>query len=195
MKSWGNSTTHQTCAPVHTVICSGRTQKTWRLCRYYEVALSSLSSLLTESLQRLRVHLPRWSRPKGRQRLYEYRSQLNNNVIKQITEDHPIEKLTDDATVIVFSSLTQPEYPVHRSFPVQGPTVRNLPSKKPTAPSSSIRRFRTLLFLPKSNERSWPYPSRAQYQPDRRRFHKRPSSRDLGSSVRSRPFFVLQKRR
>ena len=38
-------------------------------------------------------------------------------LIQQIKEDDLVKTLMDDATI--FSSLTQPEYPVHRSFPVQ----------------------------------------------------------------------------
>ena len=39
-------------------------------------------------------------------------------LIQQITEDDLVETLMDDAAI--FKSLIQPEYPVHRSFPVQG---------------------------------------------------------------------------
>jgi len=42
---------------------------------------------------------------------------VKHNLIQQITADDLVETLMDDADV--FSSLTQPEYPVYRSFPVQ----------------------------------------------------------------------------
>jgi hypothetical protein len=42
---------------------------------------------------------------------------IRKTVINLITADDLLKTLTDDA--LVFSSLTQSEYPVHRSFPVQ----------------------------------------------------------------------------
>jgi guanyl-specific ribonuclease Sa len=61
-----------------------------------------------------------------------------------ITEDDLVEALIDDAAV--FSSLTQPESPVHRSFPVQAELT--VPAMKVL---SAIRRDGRVPFIYKDD--------------------------------------------